>query len=110
MQIGDAWADWKAKRRLGHSSVLGQLLAVHKFLGSSIAKSGGRTSNSRGKCIVKVTQEEVGIRIRTHVLATLWPPRIAWLGSEEVAGRLRNTKGKMGPVTIKSKKGGCSQT
>lgn len=57
--------------------------------------------------MVKVTQEEVGIRIRTQVLAILWPPRIARLGPEVVAGRLRNTKEKMEPVTGGSKKGGC---
>lgn len=55
--------------------------------------------------MVKVTQEEVEIRIRTHVLATLWSPGIAGLGLEEVTERPRNTKGKMGPVTAESKTG-----
>ena len=48
--------------------------------------------------MAKVTQEEVGLRIQTHALATLWPLRTSELALREMAERVRNTKGKMGPV------------
>lgn len=52
----------------------------------------------REKCMVKVTQEEVGLRIQTHALAILWPLRTSEMALREMAERLRNNKGKMRPV------------